>query len=110
MIGTGQIGLDPRFPAGSEFSSEFFSLGVDSVEPGANSRSNSRALRQIPCPAGAGNSFCPHREIFHGRQGILREGTELHRLPVTGAKLVPGWIVIAGLVPAMTIRRAQRPD
>jgi len=29
---------------------------------------------------------------------------------VTGAELVAGRFVIAGLVPAMTIRRAQRAD
>jgi hypothetical protein len=76
-IGRGQIDLDPRFPVGSEFSSEFFLLGADSAEPGANLRSNFRALRQIPCPAWAGNSFCPRRESFMGGQGILRKASGL---------------------------------
>ncbi|HSV24862.1 MAG TPA: hypothetical protein VLJ17_17740, partial [Xanthobacteraceae bacterium] len=34
----------------------------DSVEPGANSRSNSRALRQISCPARAGTASTDHNQ------------------------------------------------
>src|ERR1700730_10774227 len=62
-------------------------------------------------PARRGREFVwPRRAIFHGRQGILRGGRELHQLPVIGAKLVPGRSVIAGLVSAISSRGAQRAD
>jgi hypothetical protein len=65
-----------EFPVGTDFGSEFFELGMDSGDPGAHSRSNFRALRQVPCPAWAGNLFCRRREFLMGGQGFVRRGRE----------------------------------